>query len=131
MNIVVGYIPTPEGLAAVEYATVTAEREQAKVYVVNAGVRGNDTDPSFAAAEDLDAIAARLAGRGIDVEIRQPAQAELPAEVILETAEQVGADMIVIGLRRRSLVGKLFLGSTSQHVIIEADCPVVSVKGSR
>jgi len=55
-------------------------------------------------------------------------EVEVLAEEILRVAEEVSADMIVIGLRRRSLVGKLFLGSTSQQIIIDADCPVVTVK---
>jgi nucleotide-binding universal stress UspA family protein len=128
MNIVVGYIPREEGLAAVAYATDLAERESATVTIVNSGVHGSDHDPSFASATDLDAIADRLARRGIEHEIRQPVGADVPAEEILRAAEAVAADMIVIGLRRRPLVGKLFLGSTVQQVIIEAKCPVVTVK---
>ena len=128
MIIVVGYIPTAEGLAAVEYATGVAQKESARLTIVNSGVRGNDADPSFAAAGDLDAMSERLTRLGIQHELRQPVQAESPAEEILNAAEAENADMIVIGLRRRSLVGKLFLGSTSQQIIIDADCPVVCVK---
>jgi len=128
MNIVVGYIPREEGLAAVEYATDLAARDSAKVTIVNSGVHGNDRDPSFAPASDLDAISARLARKGIEHDIRQPLGADLPAEEILKAAKEVSADLIVIGLRQRPLVGKVFLGSTVQHVILEADCPVVTVK---
>ena len=128
MHIVVGYIPTPEGLAAVEYATAVAERESAAVTVVNTGMHGNDSDPSFAEASELDAIDDGLEARGIPHDVRQPVAVEVPAEEILRIAAEVSADMIVIGLRRRSLVGKLFLGSTSQQIIIDADCPVVTVK---
>jgi nucleotide-binding universal stress UspA family protein len=128
VHIVVGYIPTPEGLAAVDYAARVAERESAAVTVVNTGTHGNDSDPSFADATEIDAIGARLTERGITADVRQPVQVEVPAEEILRVAEEVGADLIVIGLRRRSLVGKLFLGSTSQQIIIDADCPVVTVK---
>ncbi len=128
MNIVVGYIPRDEGLAAVEYATGLAARDSARVTIVNSGVHGNDHDPSFAPSSDLDAISARLTQRGVEHEVRQPAGAELPAEEILKAAKDVAADLIVIGLRRRPLVGKVFLGSTVQHVILEAECPVITVK---
>ena len=127
-TIVVGYVPTPEGLAAIEYAVHEAQRDSARLVIVNSGVRGYDSDPAFASAEDLDALAARLDGLGIEHEIRQSTQAFSPAEEILQAATDVGADLIVIGLRRRSPVGKLFLGSSSQQVILDAACPVVAVK---
>jgi nucleotide-binding universal stress UspA family protein len=130
MNIVVGYIPREEGLAALQHATQIAEREEARVVVVNSGVHGNDNDPSFASAADLDAISERLRQRGIEHQIEQPVAADYPADEILKAASAVDADLIVIGLRRRPLVGKVFLGSTVQQIITEAQCPVVTVKQS-
>ena len=127
-TIVVGYVPTPEGLAAVEYAVAQSQRDAARLVIVNSGVRGYDSDPAFASATDLDALAARLTDLGLEHEIRQSTQAISPAEEILQAATDVGADLIVIGLRKRSPVGKLFLGSSSQQVILDAACPVVAVK---
>ena len=129
-TIVVGYVPTPEGLAAVEYAVTQAQRDDARLVIVNSGVRGYDSDPAFASATDLDALASRLTDLGVAHEIRQAPQAISPAEEILQAASDVDADLIVIGLRRRSPVGKLFLGSSSQQVILDAACPVVAVKRS-
>ena len=129
-TIVVGYVPTPEGLAAVEYAVAQSQRDAARLVIVNSGVRGYDSDPAFASATDLDALAARLTDLGLEHEIRQSTQAISPAEEILQAATDVGADLIVIGLRKRSPVGKLFLGSSSQQVILDAACPVVAVKRS-
>ncbi len=128
MDIVVGYVPTPEGLAAVDHAITVAQRDGARLVVVNSGARGSDADPSFAPADDWDALGQRLTGLGIDHEMRQPSQALSPADEILAAAADVDADLVVIGLRRRSPVGKLFLGSSSQQVILEAECPVVAVK---
>ena len=127
-TIVVGYVPSPEGLAAVEYAVTQAQRDDARLVLVNSGIRGYDSDPAFASATDLDALAGRLSDLGVAHEIRQAPQAISPAEEILQAATDVGADLIVIGLRRRSPVGKLFLGSSSQQVILDAACPVVAVK---
>ena len=129
-TIVVGYVPTPEGLAAVEYAVAQSQRDAARLVIVNSGVRGYDSVPAFASATDLDALAARLTDLGLEHEIRQSTQAISPAEEILQAATDVGADLIVIGLRKRSPVGKLFLGSSSQQVILDAACPVVAVKRS-
>ena len=47
---------------------------------------------------------------------------------MLDAAEEHNADLIVIGLRRRTPVGKLIMGSTSQRILLEADCPVLAVK---
>lgn len=128
MNIVVGYVPSPEGLAAVEYAIDYASDRDAKIYLVNSGVRGNDADPSFADSADWDALDQRLTSLGIDHELHQVVQAQSPADEILAVAAEVGADLIVLGLRRRSPVGKLFLGSSAQQILLEAECPVVAVK---
>jgi nucleotide-binding universal stress UspA family protein len=128
MNIVVGYVPTPEGLAALDYAVENAEPDTDRLVVVNSGVRGNDADPAFADASDWDALDERLTSLGLDHEMRQPALALSPADEVLRAASEADAGLIVIGLRRRSPVGKLFLGSSSQQIILEADCPVVAVK---
>jgi nucleotide-binding universal stress UspA family protein len=128
-TIVVGYVPNPEGLAAVDYAVEHARAVGgARIVLVNSGLRGQDSDQRFASADDLDALSARFDQAGLEHEVRQSAQALSPSDEILAAAEEVGADLIVIGLRRRSPIGKLFLGSSSQHVILDAACPVVAVK---
>ena len=131
MNIVVGYLPTPEGLAAVDHAIGVARHDQDTLVVVNTGSRGNDADPAFATSSDWDALDARLTSVGIEHVLRQPAQADSPAGQILAAAQDCDAGLIVIGLRRRSPVGKLFLGSTSQEVLLDAECPVTVIKRPR
>ncbi len=51
-----------------------------------------------------------------------------PGEDLVEFAEENKADEIIVGVKRRSKVGKLLMGSTAQYVILQASCPVVSVK---
>jgi nucleotide-binding universal stress UspA family protein len=51
-----------------------------------------------------------------------------PAEDLLKVAEEVSAELIIIGLRRRSPVGKLILGSNAQRILLDAPCPVLAVK---
>ena len=50
------------------------------------------------------------------------------SEEILAVAKEHRAELIVIGLRRRSPVGKLLMGSTAQRVLLDAACPVLAVK---
>ncbi len=49
----------------------------------------------------------------------------------MSAAERSSADLIVIGLRRRSPVGKLILGSNAQRILLDAPCPVLAVKPER
>jgi len=128
MTIVVGYIPRPEGLAAVDSAIAEAERRGERLVVVNTGHHGDYADPSFAAAQDLEALGAQLTERGLDHEIRQPTRGLAPAAELLGAAAEVDATMIVIGLRRRNPLGKLITGSTAQQVLLDAACAVLAVK---
>lgn len=50
------------------------------------------------------------------------------ARTILDLAGRANAELLVIGARRRSPVGKLFLGSLTQTLILHADIPVLVVK---
>lgn len=123
MPVVVGYIPTREGLAAVDQAIAEAELRHTRLVVVNTGHHGDDARP-----KDLDALAAQLTARGLDHEIRQPTTGAPAGEVLLAAAADVDAELIVIGLRRRSSLGKLITGSTAQHVLLDAACDVLAVK---
>ncbi|HET6857385.1 MAG TPA: universal stress protein, partial [Streptomyces sp.] len=89
---------------------------------------GNYAKPSFAKAEDLEAIEKELMEAGLQHEVLQPTAGLAAAEEILRVAGERGVDLIVIGLRRRSPVGKLFMGSTAQQVLLDAPCAVLAVK---
>ena len=129
-TIVVGYIPTPEGVAAFERAKAEALLVGASLVVVNTGQSGNFASTSFATPQDIDAIEAELTDAGIEHEVTQSTGALAPAEEILRVAAEKAADLIVIGVRKRTPVGKLFLGSTSQQVLLDANCPVLAVKAT-
>ena len=128
--VVVGYIPTPEGIAAFERAKDEAVLGSSTLVVVNAGQSGNFAGSTFASAADIDAIDVELSDAGIPHEVIQATDALAPAEEILRVAAERDARLIVIGVRRRTPVGKLFLGSTSQQVLLDALCPVLAVKAA-
>jgi len=52
----------------------------------------------------------------------------LPGEDLVEFANEHRIDEIIVGVNRRSKVGKLLLGSTAQYVILQAQCPVATIK---
>lgn len=127
-EILVGYVPSPEGVAALGFATTQASLTGARLTVLNTGRDGDYADPVYADEHDIDAIDAHLTEAGIDHQILRPTDGLSAAESLLGTAGQVHADLLVIGIRRRSRVGKLITGSTAQAVLLDADCPVVAVK---
>lgn len=78
----------------------------------------------------LDETAAVLADQGLQVPVdaRTVAGEHDVADGVLGEAERAGADLLVIGARKRSPVGKLLLGSATQRIILNADIPVLVVK---
>jgi nucleotide-binding universal stress UspA family protein len=128
--VVVGYIPTPPGVAAFERAKAEALLRDARLVVVNTGHDGNYADPVFATAEDVDAIGKELSAAGIPHEVLQPTGGLPAGEEILRVAAEHDAVLVVIGIRRRNPVGKLLMGSTAQEVLLEASCPVLAVKAA-
>lgn len=127
--VVVGYVPKPEGEAAVLRAAEEAVRRGARLVVVSSQ-RDGETDPAWIekTAADLDAARLRLDGTGCDYEIRQTVAGEDPADDLVAAAEETGAELVVIGIRRRSSVGKLILGTQAQRILLDAPCPVLAVK---
>lgn len=130
MTIVVGYVKTDEGQAALEKGIEEARLRGARLVVVHS-LRGGERDEGrqvIAYREELEAIRRRLIAEEIEGEAREYVRGQDPDEDVLDTAKAENAELIVIGLRRRSPVGKLVLGSNSQHILLGADCPVLAVK---
>lgn len=131
MTIVVGYVPTKEGRAAIDRAVDEAKLRKARLVVINSNRGGRDFDgeQNARSEEELDRIRDDLDAAGVDVEVRQLVRGKEPAEDLIAVAEETGADLIVIGLRRRTPVGKLILGSNAQRILLDAPCAVLAVKG--
>ena len=128
-TVVAGFVRSPEGQAAVDAAVEEVRRRGGRLVVVHSS-RGGAEDPT-GVIEDrvaLEQLEARLRGEGIDVVVRDFARGKDPAEDLADIAERENAALIVIGLRRRSPVGKLLLGSNAQQILLSADCPVLAVK---
>jgi nucleotide-binding universal stress UspA family protein len=129
-TIVVGYVPKPEGRAALRRAAEEALLRDARLVVVNShrGGREFDRDDAVESESQLEEVRTELTNVGVEHEVRQLVRGMDPAEDLINVATEVGAEFIVIGLRRRSPVGKLILGSNAQRVLLDAPCPVLAVK---
>jgi nucleotide-binding universal stress UspA family protein len=130
MVIVVGYVPKPEGRAALQRAIEEARLRNARLVVLNTAKGDAYVDPRYASVQDMEIVKGQLAGAGVEHEVRQSVRGREPADEVVELAEETGADLIVIGMRRRSAVGKLVMGSTAQRVLLDAPCAVLAVKAA-
>lgn len=130
MSVVVGYVATKEGRAALRRAAEECHLRQAKLIVINSqrGGKEFDAEEAMRFEEELEAIQGKLTDAGLEHEVRQLVRGNEPAEDLISVAEEEDADFIVIGLRRRTPVGKLILGSNAQRILLEATCPVLAVK---
>ena len=128
--IVVGYIDTPEGAAAGDRAILEAKHRGAVLVIVNSQRGGSslDRDAVLVLETNVEGLAQRARDAGVEVRVRQLVRDADPASDLIAVANEEDADLIVIGLRRRSPVGKLILGSNAQSVLLEAPCPVLAVK---
>ncbi|HEY3535054.1 MAG TPA: universal stress protein [Pedococcus sp.] len=130
MAIVVGYVPTKEGRAALRRAADESLLRKARLIVINSQRGGRDFDADEASRFDaeLKQVQSELDDEGIEHEVRQLVRGNEPAEDLIAVAQEENAEFIVIGLRRRSPVGKLILGSNAQRILLDAPCPVLAVK---
>jgi nucleotide-binding universal stress UspA family protein len=128
MTVLVSYVPSPEGYVALDAALDAARLAERPLVVLNVAVGQNFADPTFADEKHLDAVRERIAASGIEPDVRQVTDARDVAEEVLKLADALPASLIVVGLRRRSAVGKLLLGSNAQQIILSANCPVLSVR---
>jgi nucleotide-binding universal stress UspA family protein len=130
MTIVVGYVPTPEGEAALDAAVAEARLRDQPLHIINSSRGDAYADARFASEEALAQVRARLDEAGVVYEIAQEVRGHDASEEVVEAADRVQASLIVIGMRRRTPTGKLLTGSQAQRILLDAHCPVLAVKAS-
>jgi len=131
MTIVVGYIPTPEGEAALAHALGEAQKRRTRLVVVNSSRGDALVDPRYALDDQVDRLRSALEEAGVDHDVVQSVRGRDAADEVIDAVEQHRAELVVIGLRRRTAVGKLIMGSTAQRILLDSPCPVLAVKASR
>ena len=130
MNILVGYDGSKVAADALELAKKHAHAFDAKVFIVTSMVGGPEViREDFEKAEnDLNFAKSGFKKEGIPCEAHLSVRGLEAGEDLVQYAEENQIDQIIVGIRRRSRVQKLVFGSNAQYVILEAPCPVLSVK---
>ena len=126
MSVIVGYVPTQEGRAALGYAVKECLLRGSPLIVVQSPRRADAEDETFSG--DLESARRDLGAAGLTVDLTTGTDGNEPAEDLIEAATGGPDDLIVIGLRRRTPIGKLILGSNAQRILLDAPCPVIAVK---
>ncbi|MEY4100449.1 MAG: hypothetical protein RL300_1620 [Pseudomonadota bacterium] len=130
MTILVAYAPRPEGNAALQKGIELAKQQQVKLLVVNASPGGNEEDAAMADATDIERIEDLLAKSGVDAEVKQFVRGNDAVTEIEALVSSRNIDLVIIGLRKRTAVGKLLLGSVAHDILMSVPCPVLAVKAS-
>ena len=127
MTILVAYVSRPEGRAALEKGIEIATRRNEPLLVVNAGPGGKD-DTGVVDGYEAERVAERLAKLPVQAEFKHFVRGKSTLEEIEELVDTQNVSVLVIGLRKRSAVGKLLLGSMAQEILLNVNCPVLAVK---
>ncbi|MFV0460931.1 MAG: universal stress protein [Actinomycetales bacterium] len=129
MTIAVAHSQTPRGLAALRAAAEEAlvRSDDLAVLHIIGGVDEVESNDPAVEREVTDHLAEF---EGLTWALHTAPEGFDTAEALLDLADDVGATRLVIGSRHRTRVGKLFLGSTVQRVLLEAQIPVLVVKAS-
>ncbi|MET8835695.1 universal stress protein [Micromonospora sp. NPDC004540] len=128
MTVLVGYVPSPLGEAALRAAIEQARFRDEPVLVVNTSRGDAYADPRLAPEPDLDRVVRELVAAGVPHNVRQLMRGRDAVEEIAEIAETEDVSLVVIGIRHRTPVGKLIMGSTAQEILLRVACPVLAVK---
>ena len=130
MKILVGYDGSNSAKDALALAKKHAAAFNAQVIIVSSLTGGSVTHAVEVehATEDLELAKKMFDDEEIQCDTKLLVRGMTPGEDIVNYAKEKAIDEIIIGIKRRSKVGKLLFGSNAQYVIIKAPCPVVTVK---
>jgi nucleotide-binding universal stress UspA family protein len=130
MKILVGYDGTNSAKEALILAKSHAKAFGASVEVVTSMQKGTES-----ARKDIEQAERGLAYAkslfeedGIACNTHLLIRGLTAGEDLVKFADENRIDQIVVGVKRKSKVGKLLMGSSAQYVILQAQCPVVTVK---
>jgi nucleotide-binding universal stress UspA family protein len=131
MTVLIGYVPTPSGEAAVEAGIAEAAAHGEDIVILNSPRRGSTVDPHLVGEDVDDRLVAAAAAQGVSARVDHTEHGSDVVDAFSAVLERTSARIVVLGLRRRSPVGKLVMGSAAQRLLLGLDAPVLAVKPTR
>jgi nucleotide-binding universal stress UspA family protein len=130
MSVIVGYLSSERGHAALELGISEARLRDTDLVVVHSlhGAGVDDDEDVVASDRDLEILDEELSKEGITFSIHNYVRGNEPAEDIVQAAKDMGGELIVIGLRQRTSAGKFLLGSNAHDILMNAPCPVLTIR---
>ena len=130
MKILVGYKGVNVGKELLKVALEHAMAFKAEVLIVTSMIGGEKAEQELVqeAEENLEKVKKYFDEKQVSCKTHLLIRGFDAGEDIVNFANEKEVDEIIIGVKSRSKVGKLLFGSTAQVVILQADCPVVTVK---
>jgi nucleotide-binding universal stress UspA family protein len=128
MKILVGYHGSNLSERALDLAREHAKAFNAKMYILHSKVTDLPQNAHEKDKQNLEKVKSSLEKENIHCETILTIVNKSPGEHLVNFAEENEIDEIIVGVRSKSRVGKFLLGSTAQYVILQAPCPVVTVK---
>lgn len=128
MTIVIGYVPSPVGEAALEAGLAEAKARGDEVVILNSPRRRSTVDGDLIDETAADELLARAQQVGVSATIDHADHGDDLVEAFKRVVDRTSARLVVIGMRRRSPVGKLVTGSDAQRLLLDLDVPILAVK---
>ncbi len=127
-TVVTGFVDSPEGHKALDLAIEEAKKRDTMLVVVHSMVGGTETSTEEIAQYNLalKRVEERLENEDLAYDVVKYVRGQSPAQDIVAAAEESNAELIVIGYRKRTSVGKALLGSQAQEIMMSANCPVLA-----
>jgi len=130
MSVIVGYLSSERGQKALEVGIEEAKLRNTDLVVVHSlrGAGKSDDEDVIQSDRDLAALDEMLSKQGVVFSIHNYVRGNEPAQDIVRAAEELGGELVVIGLRQRTSAGKFLLGSNAHDILMDAPCPVLTVR---
>jgi nucleotide-binding universal stress UspA family protein len=127
---VVGYLSSERGRKALEVGIAEAKLRDTDLVVVHSllGAGRDDDEEMIQSDREMKEVEVFLQGAGVPFAVHNYVRGNEPSQDLIQAAEEFDAELIVIGLRHRTSAGKFLLGSNAQDILMDAPCPVMTIK---